>query len=392
MNKLIHLAFYGALLYLVSCAGQAMNPDAAPAPPTLPVIKINSGNATTWLEYPASIEGTVNVEIRPQVSGYLQKIYVQEGDYVSKGQPLFKINSSEYSEYSNNASANVQGARAAIERAQVEYDRLKPLVDNKVISEVQLKTAQANLHAAKAAHAQAVSGKGSADITLGYTLITAPVSGYIGAIPFKQGSLVGKGETIPLTVLSEVNNVHAYFSMSEADFLSFIARYEGKSTEEKIKNIPAVDLELPDNTIYNSKGKIELVQGQFDRSSGTISFRAVFPNNEKLLRSGITGNIRIPSVHQDQLLVPQESTYELQDKIFVFTLGDSNKVASKQITVSGKTGNHYLVSKGLVSGDRIVFSGIQRLKDGAMITPQPMAADSLLQASLGNVAASQKQQ
>jgi membrane fusion protein (multidrug efflux system) len=381
MNKLIQLAFYGGLFYLISCAGQAMNPDTPPAPPSLPVIEINQGNATTWLDYPATIEGTVNVEIRPQVSGYLQKIYVQEGDYVSKGQPLFKINASEYSEYSNNASANVQGARAAIERAQVEYDRLKPLVDNKVISAVQLRTAQANLNAAKAAYAQAVSGKGSADITLGYTLITAPVSGYIGAIPFRQGSLVGKGEMAPLTVLSEVNNVHAYFSMSEADFLSFISKYQGKSTEEKIRNIPAVDLKLPDNSIYNAKGKIELVQGQFDRSSGTISFRAVFPNNEKLLRSGITGNIRIPSVHDNQLLVPQESTYEMQDKIFVFALGDSNKVTGRQIHVSGKTGNYYLVSKGLANGDKIVYSGIQRLKDGSMITPQPMAADSLLQAS-----------
>lgn len=390
MNKLIQLAFYGGLFYLISCAGQAMNPDTPPPPPTLPVIEINAGNATTWLNYPATIKGTENVEIRPQVSGYLQKIYVEEGAYVSKGQPLFKINASEYSEYSNNASANVQGARAAIERAQVEYDRLKPLVDNKVISAVQLRTAQANLNAAKAAYAQAVSGKGSADITLGYTLITAPVSGYIGAIPFREGSLVGKGEMTPLTVLSEVNNVHAYFSMSEADFLAFISTYEGKSAEEKIKNIPPVDLQLPDNTLYGEKGKVELVQGQFDRSSGTISFRAVFPNKEKLLRSGITGNIRIPSLHNNQLLVPQESTYEMQDKVFVFALGDSNKVASRQIDISGKTGNHYLVSKGLAKGDKIVYSGIQRLKDGSMITPQPMAADSLLQASL-SAAATQTQ-
>jgi len=391
MKKLIIYGFYAGMIYLASCAGHAMNPDTPPPAPALPVIKIDAGSATTWMDYPASIEGTVNVAIRPQVSGYLQKIYVQEGDYVVKGQPLFRINSSEYSEYANSASANVQGTRAAIEKAQVAYDRLKPLVDNKVISPVQLRTALAELNAAKAAHAQAVSGKGSADITLGYTLINAPVSGYIGAIPFKQGSLVGRGETEALTVLSEVNNVHAYFSMSEADFLSFIAGYEGKSTEEKIKNIPAVDLQLPDNTIYNAKGKVELVQGQFDRSSGTIRFRAVFPNNDKLLRSGITGTIRIPSLHNNQLLVPQESTYELQDKVFVFALGDSNKVESRQISVSGKTGNHYLVSKGLVNGDRIVFSGIQRLKDGAMITPQPMAADSLLQASLGNASAPNQQ-
>ncbi|MES2772661.1 MAG: efflux RND transporter periplasmic adaptor subunit [Bacteroidota bacterium] len=380
MNKLIPYIFYAAILYLASCAGQAMNPP--PAPPSLPVIAISSGSATTWLEYPASIEGTTNVEIRPQVSGYLEKVYVQEGDYVSQGQPLFKINSREYNEFSNNASASISAAKASVERAQVEYDKLKPLVDNNVISEVQLRTAKANLDAARAVQAQAVSGKGSAEITVGYTLIKAPVSGYIGQIPFKQGSIIGKGEALPLTVLSEVNNVHVYFSMSEADFLSFISAYEGGSTEEKIKTIPLVDLQLPDNTIYHTKGKIELVQGQFDRSAGTISFRAVFANKEKMLRSGLTGKIRIPSLHQDQMLVPQESTYELQDKVFVFALGDSNKVTGKQISISGKSGNNYLVSKGLANGEKIVYSGIQRLRDGAVITPQNLRTDSLLQASL----------
>lgn len=381
MKKLQVYIIYGAVLFLAACAGKNLNAPAPP-PPSLPVIKINSGSATTWLEYPTSIEGSTDVEIRPQVSGYLEKIYVEEGAYVAKGQPLFKINSKEYSEFSNGASASVQSAKASVEKAQVEYDRLKPLVENKVIAEVQLKTAKASLDVAKATYAQAISSKGSADITVGYTLITAPVSGYIGQIPYKQGSLIGKGEALPLTVLSEVNNVHAYFSMSEADFLTFISGYEGKSTEEKIKSIPPVELQLPDNTIYATKGKIELVQGQFDRSSGTISFRAVFPNAEKQLRSGITGKIRIPSLHQDQLMVPQESTYELQDKVYVFALGDSNKVTSKQIAVSGKSGNNYLVSKGITSGETIVFSGIQRLRDGAIITPQQMPGDSVLQASL----------
>ena len=381
MKKLIIYALYGGIIYLAACTGQAMNPS--PAPPSLPVIKINPGNATTWLEYPATIEGTTNVEIRPQLSGYLEKLYVEEGAYVTKGQPLFKINSREYSEFSNSAAASISAAKAEVEKAQVEYDRLKPLVENKVIAESQLRMAKANFDATRAAYAQAISAKGSADITVGYTLITAPVSGYIGHIPFKQGSLVGKGELLPLTVLSDINSVHAYFSMSEADFLSFIARYEGGSTEEKIKNIPAVDLQLPDNTIYNHKGAIELVQGQFDRSAGTISFRTVFTNNEKLLRSGITGKIRIPSLHQDQLLVPQESTFEMQDKVFVFALGDSNKVVSKQIAVSGKSGANYLVSGGIQRGESIVFSGLQRLRDGAVITPQLMStADTLLQAAL----------
>lgn len=375
-----YLIIAGAL-FLVSCAGEQTEQQAQ-TPPSLPVIELKNGEATTWQNYTATIEGLTNVEIRPQVAGYLEKIYVEEGAYVTQGQPLFKINSSEYAEYANNASASIQSAKAAIEKAQLEVDRLQPLVENKVIADVQLKTAIANLNAAKAAHAQATSTKGSADINVGYTLIKAPSNGYIGHLPYKQGSLIGKGEVLPLTVLSDINHVHAYFSMSEADFLSFIAQFEGNSTEEKIKNIPAVDMQLPNNTIYESKGKVELVEGQFNRHSGTITFRAVFPNSNKLLRSGLTAKIRIPSTHQNQLVVPQEATFELQDKVFVFAVGDSNKVSSKQISIAGKNGNTYLVSKGVNSGETIVYSGIQRLTDGAVITPQRISSDSILHASL----------
>jgi membrane fusion protein (multidrug efflux system) len=379
MKKYIYSAIF---LVFAACAGNQLNQPAALPPQTLPVIELNTGSAITWQEYPASIEGTVNVEIRPQVSGYLEKIYVEEGAYVLQGQPLFRINSREFTEIANNADATIQVAKANIEKAQVEVDRLKPLVASKVIAEVQLKTAIANLNAAKASFSQAISSKGSADITVGYTLIKAPVSGYIGQMPFKQGSIIGRTDATPLTVLSEVNNVHAYFSMSEADFLSFLSGLDGNTTEAKVKNIPAVELTLPDNSIYKAKGKVELVQGQFDRNAGTISFRAIFPNAEKQLRSGITGKIRIPSLLEAQLIVPQEATFEVQDKIFVFALGDSNKVASKQIFVSGKNGGNYLVSKGLSSGETIVFSGLQRLRDGAIITPQRISLDSALHASL----------
>ena len=347
------------LLYLAACVGKQNEMQTAP-PQSLPVVKLDTASVTTWQEYPASVQGTVNVEIRPQVSGYLEKIYVEDGAYVTKGQPLFRINSKEYNQFSQSAAANIQVARAAIEKAQVEVDRLQPLVANKVIADVQLKTALANLHEAQAAYAQAVSGKGSADITLGYTLITAPVSGYVGHINFKQGSLIGKGETEPLTILSEVNNVHAYFSMSESEFYSFLSSVNGKTAEEKISNIPGVELLLADNSIYNTKGKVELVQGQFDRNSGSISFRAVFSNNDKLLRSGITGKIRIPFSQQNKLMVPQQATYELQDKVYVFAVGDSNKVTSKQITIKGKNEGNYIVDKGVSNGDVIVYSGLQR--------------------------------
>jgi len=379
MQKLPIYLIYAGLLYLAACAGKANNMQAPPAP-SLPVVKLSTGSVTTWQEYPATIQGTVNVDIRPQVSGYLEKIYVEDGAWVSQGQPLFRIYAKEYNQYSNSAAANIQLAKANIEKAQVEVDRLQPLVASKVIAEVQLKTARANLHEAEAAYQQAISGKGSADITVGYTLITAPVSGYVGHINFKQGSLIGKGEMQPLTVLSEVNNVHAYFSMSEADFFSFFAAVEGKTAEEKIRNIAPVELQLADNSIYNNKGKVELVQGQFDRNSGSISFRAVFSNSEKLLRSGITGKIRIPFAQQNKLMVPQESTFELQDKVYVFALGDSNKVISKQISIKGKSGGNYIVDNGITNGETIVYSGLQRLRDGAMIVPQRISLDSVLTA------------
>jgi membrane fusion protein (multidrug efflux system) len=366
-----------AVLYLAACAGDYREKQA-PAPPSIPVVKLTTGSATTWQEYPATVQGTINVEIRPQVSGYLEKIYVEDGAWVAKGQPLFRINSAPYSQLSNSAAASIQAAKASIEKAQVEVDRLQPLVDNKVISGVQLKTALAILHQEQAAYAQAVSGKQSADITVGYTLISAPVSGYVGRINFKQGSLIGKGEAEPLTLLSEVENVHAYFSMSEGDFFSFFATVPGKTAEEKITNLPAVELALADNSVYNAKGRVELVQGQFDRNSGSISFRALFPNKAKLLRSGVTGRVRIPFFQKDKLMVPQQATYELQDKLYVFALADSNKLVSKQITVTGKSEGNYIVSQGVSNGETIVYSGLQRLRDGAVISPEKISLDSAI--------------
>jgi membrane fusion protein (multidrug efflux system) len=377
MKKLPIYLIYAGVLYFASCAGKA-NQQAPPPPPTLPVVTLQTGSTVTWQTYPATVEGTTNVDIRPQVSGYLEKSFVQDGAWVNEGQPLFRINAKEYSQYSKTADANILLAKANIEKAQVEVDRLAPLVTGKVISDVQLKTAKAVLGEAQANYSQAVSGKSSAEITLGYTLITAPVSGYVGHINFKEGSLIGKGETLPLTSLTAVDNVHAYFSMSEADFLQFFSHVPGASVEEKIKGLPPVELALADNTIYAEKGTVQLVQGQFNRTSGSIAFRALFPNRQKLLRSGISGRIRIPFYQENKLLVPQQSTFELQDKIFVFALGDSNKVSGKQIIVAGKSGNNYVVEKGVNAGESIVFSGIQRLRDGAVIIPQRISADSAL--------------
>lgn len=366
---------------LSGCESTSAGSGAPVAPPQeLPVLAVNNTSATIYQEFSATIEGTVNVELRPQVDGYLEKIYVDEGAYVTQGSPLFKINDKRYSENVNNADATVQAAKANVEKAAIEVNRLKPLVENNVISDVQLKAAEAAYDAAKGNLHQAQAAGNSAGINLGYTLITAPVSGYIGRIPFKQGSLVGRSEAQPLTVISEIKNVYAYFSMSESDFLKFTNQAAGKTVAEKIKTLPPVELQLADRSIYASKGKIELMEGQFDKNMGTIQFRAVFPNEAGILRSGNTGKIRIPHTSGSVIAVPQQATYELQDKVYVFALADSNKVSSKLINVTGRSGAWYLVDKGVQNGEKIVFTGLDRLRDGAVIKPVALPADSVLKA------------
>ena len=366
---------------IFSGCSSAEGSQAPPPPPSLPVLTISPSTATTYQEFSATVEGKTNVEIRPQVSGILDKIYVEEGSFVNAGQPLFKINDRPYGEEVNNASANVQAAKANLEKASIEVNRLQPLVENKVISDVQLKAAQAAYDAAKAQVTQAQAAGNNAGINLGYTLVKAPVNGFIGRIPFKVGALVGKGEAQPLTVVSDVKEMYAYFGMSENDFLKFTNQAPGKTINEKIKGLPPVELQLADKSIYPFKGKIELMEGQFDKNIGAITFRATFPNAEGMLRSGITGKVRIPQGNTTNTLsVPQTSTYELQDKIFVFAVGDSNKVVGKQIHIVGKTTNYYLVDKGVQAGDKIVFAGMDRLVDGSVIAPQLMPADSLSKA------------
>lgn len=363
---------------LSGCASSSARSDGAPPPAVLPVFKAVALPATTYREFNASLEGKVNVEIRAQVDGYLDKIFVDEGAYVKAGQPLFRINDRPYREQLSNASASLAAAQANEQKAAVEVSRITPLVDNNVVSDVQLKTAVAALQAAKANVAQAQAGVSNARISLGYTLITAPVTGYIGRIPYKIGSLVGRSETQALTMLSDVHEVYAYFSMSEVDFLQFKDKVKGATIADKVKQLPPVELVMPDNSVYPEKGRIETMEGQFDKTMGAISFRAVFPNPNGLLRSGNTGKVKLSESFPSALVVPQEATFELQDKIFVFTVGDSNKVVSKPIRVSGKNNAYYFVEKGIAPGEGIVYTGLDRLRDGAVIQPQPMSLDSLL--------------
>ena len=252
------------------------------------------------------------------------------------------------------------------------------MVENNVISEVQLKTARAAYAAAVAMADQAKAQVGNAQINIGYTYIKAPINGYVGRFPYKTGSLVGKGESEPLTLLSDVSEIYAYFSLSEQDFIAFKKQFAENTIEEKVKQVPSVELLLADNSVYDQKGKLNTIEGQFDKSMGTITFRATFPNAGRMLRTGNTGKVRIPQILNSTLIVPQESTFDVQDKVFVFVVNDSNKVTSKPISISGKTAAYYFVNDGLKEGERIVYSGTGSLQDGMMITPKVISTDSLL--------------
>ncbi|MFV8327703.1 efflux RND transporter periplasmic adaptor subunit [Flavobacterium sp. ZS1P14] len=359
-------------LVVTGCSDKSQAPAASA--PLLPIYAIKSATTITDAEYPASIQGTIDVEIRPQVSGNLEKVFIDEGAYVKKGQSLFKINERPFREQLNNALANLHGTQAALINAQLEIDKLTPLVVNKVVSDYQLKSAKASHRIALANLDQAKALVESAKINLSYTTVIAPVSGYIGRLPKKQGSLVSAADIEPLTKLSDVHEVYAYFSLGETDFINFKAQYSGNTINDKIKIMPPVSLILADDNAYSELGKIDMVDGQFDKNTGAITVRATFPNPSGTLRSGNTGKIRLGIQHNDAILVPQSATIEMQDKVFVFTLNKENKVNKMPITVIGKSGTDYLIKDGLKSGDQIVLSGIDKLQEGQLIQPEKPAA------------------
>lgn len=357
------LAFYG---FSGSGEGQAPAPQAV----SVPVLTIGQGQAVTYQEYPVTVEGRVNVEIRPQVDGYLDKVFVDEGAFVKAGQPIFKINENRYRELLNNAQGSLNAAEGALMNAKLEVEKMTPLVEGKVVSEYQLKNAKASVKIAEANKKQAEAAVASAKINLGYTLITAPVNGYITRLPKKQGSLVSAADPTPLTLLSDIDEVYAYFSIGEADFIAFKEKYEGNTLNDKLKKLPPVTLVMADNSEYEQKGKIDMVDGQFDRTTGAITLRASFPNAKGLLRSGNTGRVKLGISHANAIVVPQAATAEIQDKVFVYVVDKNNKVTRTPITISGKTGTDYLIKEGLKAGDRIVYKGFETLADGTVVVPE----------------------
>lgn len=370
-NQVKSLIFISIIsITLASCKSAPDQTAAAPPPPVLPVSLVSESAQTTFIDYPAAIQGAVDIDVRPQVSGYLQSVLVNEGAYVTAGQTLFKINENPFREALNNARASLHAAEAAMLNAQLEVDKLTPLVQNKVVSDFQLKTAKTAYKIAQANAEQARASVASAQINLGYTQVKATVSGYIGRIPKKQGSLVAPADQVALTQLSDIHEVHVYFSLAENDFNRFNANYPGKTPADRIQHLPAVELVLADNTVYPVKGKIDMIDGQFDKNTGAITLRASFPNASGTLRSGNTGKVRLGLLHNDAILIPQVATVEMQDKVFVFTMSKDNKVSKMPISIAGKSGTNYLVNGGVKAGDQIVMSGLDRLQEGQVIQPE----------------------
>ncbi|MFZ4860959.1 efflux RND transporter periplasmic adaptor subunit [Sphingobacterium sp. Mn56C] len=370
--KLLNTVKFSAvigLLFLHSCTTGVSQP-APPAAPALPVTTISGANESVYQEYPAAIEGASNIEIRPQVGGALERIYVDEGARVSKGQLLFKINDRPFQEQLNQAKANLLAARAELENAELEVEKKTRLVENKVLTDFQLKTAISSRNMAKASVQQALSAVEAAKINVGYTEIRATSNGYIGRLLKKQGSLVGPADLEPLTSLSDVQQLHVYFSLGENDFIAFKNEAAGNNLEQKLKQLPAVSLLLSDQSVYEHAGMVDMVDGQFDKNTGAITLRATFPNPGGVLRNGNTGKIRLEKKYNKALLVPQSATLEVQDKIFVYAVNKENKAVQQAIKVIGKSGENYLVESGLHEGDRIIVKGFDRLQDGQVINPQ----------------------
>lgn len=368
-SRLVYSALIalGSVSILLSCNKQQ---EGATMPPIeVPIAKVEQGNGLVQKEYPASIQGVTDVEIRPQVSGYLQKILVDEGAYVRAGQPLFKIDDRIYAEQYNTAIAAVSVAKANLANAKIDLDRRKTLVKENIVSDLQTQQAQATYNAALATLDQAQAQAKSAKINYQFCTITAPVSGYLGKFNYRLGSLMGPANPQAITALSDIHQVNAYFSMSEADFLEFQKKNEGSTIEEKMKNSTLVDLKIADGEIFNEKGKIDAIEGQFNLSTGSVSFRAKFNNPKAILRAGNTGKIITDQNYSDILLVPIASTFSVQDKVYIFSVDQNNKVLQLPLEIIGKTADNYMISSGIKKGESYIVSGFERLQPGMTIVP-----------------------
>lgn len=342
----------------------------------LAVVSVSSSNVELISSYPAVIKGKQDVEIRPQVSGFITRLAVDEGSVVRKGQTLFIIDPVQYEEAVNAARAAVNVAKANMATAELTAQNKRELAKNNIIGAYDLQMAENSLLSSKALLAQATAQLVNAEKNLSYTRVSSPSDGVVGTIPFRVGSLVSPSIVTPLTTVSDISEMYAYFSMTERQLLGFTAK--GTSSKDILSTMPSVQLKLIDGTIYGDTGKVETMSGVIDQTTGSVSIRARFSNKSQILRSGGTGIVLVPAKMTDCIVIPQKATYEIQDKRFVYVVDDKSAVKSTPIEIfTLDDGQNFVVTSGLKVGDKIVVEGISSLKDGMQIkavTPEQAAA------------------
>ncbi len=338
--------------------------------PEIAVMTLEPGTSDLSHSYAATIKGKTDIEIRPQVSGFITQVHVDEGQAVRKGQPLFTIDQVQYQAAVDQAVAQLASAKTAVETARLTADNKQRLFDKNIISEYENQVAKNQLAQAEAQLRTAEAAVVNARKNLSYTVVTAPSDGFVGVIPNREGSLASPSMVQPLTTVSDNSDIYAYFSINEKDLLEMTDN-GSKSLSQAIGEMPAVQLRLSDGTVYPESGKVATVSGVIDQSTGAANVRARFKNINGMLRSGSTGQIIVPVVKEGVLMIPQKATFEIQNLRFVYVVNDSNKTVSTPITVDAlNDGKNFVVTSGLEAGQRIVVEGVgNKVKADMAIKP-----------------------
>ena len=367
--KTNHLLAALSLVLLASCSSEEVPAPAGGIRP-YQVLTLEQQNTTIQTTYPATLEGIENVDIHPKIDGFVEKIFVDEGQFVKKGQVLFTISAPQYEQLVRTARASVKSAEAGVSVARLQVQKTKSLVDKNIVNKYELQEADLTLQSRLADLAQAEATLVNANVNLGYTRISSPVDGVIGSLTFKTGSLVSSNMAKPLTTVSNISKIYAYFSMNEKQLLEFIRNTKGADLKAKIANTPAVSLILSDGSLYPDKGVIGSINGLIDQQTGSARIRAAFSNSLNLLRSGGSAQIQIPQEISQGFLIPQRAVADVQGKKFVYTVGKGGAISMVNVEVMEATSGHfYIVTKGVKLGDQVVLEGIQFLKDGMKIKP-----------------------
>lgn len=353
----------GMILVLTSCGfSWQQDGDGSKEYETM---SVGTGDRTLTRQYTAVLNGRQSVEVRPQVSGKITAIHIDEGAKVHRGQPLFTIDQAPYRAALKTAEANAASARAAVATARMTAESKRELFAERIVSDFERQTAENTLAEAEAALAQAEAQLENARNDLSYTVVTSPVDGTAGMLPYRVGALVGASSTDPLCTVSDDAEMHAYFSVSEKELLALMR--ENGTPDAFLERMSAVGLLLADGTQYSYEGRIDAVSGNIDRTTGAVTLRATFPNPDRLLRNGGCGCVVIPYTRRDATIIPQESTFEIQDRIFVYRVVDGKAVSTQIGVFPVSDGKEYIVESGLQAGDRIIARGAGLVQEGAIV-------------------------